>query len=240
MLNQYAVDIPTLPVNQCLSHLIQFVEECQAVLLECRAAEKGRQAFGTHMENRETFLQIQLRPLQHLILKNCINGIRQSKSRFTHQQWKREKKTPVQDQRYQSVPSAKDSVIFSGGDSSKKYGEDKQKLQISDLHFDKIPTPATFACWNIRFKTEVCTCSQFPTEAMHWIKEVELVDSVDDLMSSSSKRGISMLDFEVLDASIASALNRIIHSSHFRRRISLEEQKGPEAGPFPSEDRLLT
>ena len=38
--------------------------------------------------------------------------------------------------------------------------------------------PATFACWKIRFKTEVCTCSQFPTEAMQWIKEVELVDSV--------------------------------------------------------------
>ena len=25
----------------------------------------------------------------------------------------------------------------------------------------------------------VCTCSQFHTEAMQWIKEVELVDSVD-------------------------------------------------------------
>ena len=28
MLNQYAVDIPTLPVNLCLSHPIQFLEEC--------------------------------------------------------------------------------------------------------------------------------------------------------------------------------------------------------------------
>ena len=28
MLNQYAVDIPTLPVNLCLSHLIQFLVEC--------------------------------------------------------------------------------------------------------------------------------------------------------------------------------------------------------------------
>ena len=73
------------------------------------------------------------------------------------------------------------SVIFSGGDSSKNYGADQQRLQISDLHFDKFTTPATFACWKIRFKTEVCTCSQFPTEAMHWIKEVEMVDSVDDL-----------------------------------------------------------
>ena len=35
-----------------------------------RAAEKGRQAFGTHMENRETFLQIHLHLHQLLILKN--------------------------------------------------------------------------------------------------------------------------------------------------------------------------
>ena len=39
---------------------------------------------------------------------------------------------------------------------------------------------------------------------------------------------------EVLEARIASALNKIIHNSHFKRRISLEEQEGPEAGPFPS------
>ena len=91
--------------------------------------------------------------------------------------------------------------------------------------FDKFPTPATFAGWKTRFKTEVCTCSQFPTEAMQWIKEVELVDSVDELRSSSSIRGISMPNFEVLDARIASALNKIIHNSQFKRRISLEEQK---------------
>ena len=75
------------------------------------------------------------------------------------------------DLRCQSGPSAKDSVIFNGGDSSKNYGADQQRLQISDLHFDKFPTPATFAFWKIRFKTEVCTCSQFTTEAMQVIKE---------------------------------------------------------------------
>ena len=42
MLNQYAVDIPTLPVNQCLYHLIQFLVECWAVLWECLAAKMGR------------------------------------------------------------------------------------------------------------------------------------------------------------------------------------------------------
>ena len=48
------------------------------------------------------------------------------------------------DLRCQSGPSAKNSVIFSGGDSSKNYGADQQRLQISDLHFDKFLTPANF------------------------------------------------------------------------------------------------
>ena len=145
---------------------------------------------------------------------------------------KSEKPEQNQDLRCQSGPSAKDSVIFSGGDSSKNYGADQQRLQILDLHFYKFPTPATFACWKIRFKTEVCTCSQCPTEAMLWIKEVEMVDAVDDLRSSSSIRGISMPNFEVLDAKIASALNKIIHNSHFKRRISLEEQKAQKQDRF--------
>ena len=67
---------------------------------------------------------------------------------------------------------------------------------------------------------------------MQWIKEVELVDSVDDLMSLSSFRGIQMPNFEVLDARIASALNKIIHISRFKRRISLEEQKAQKQDRF--------
>ena len=139
-----------------------------------------------------------------------------------------ERRTQDQDQRCQSGPSARNSVVPSEGDFSKNCGADQQRLQISDLHVDTFPTPATFACWKIRFKTEVCSCSQFPTEAMHWIKEVEMVDSVDDLKTSSSIRGIRMPDFEVLDARIASALNRIIHNPHFKRRVSLEEKAQKE------------
>ena len=68
---------------------------------------------------------------------------------------------------------------------------------------------------------------------MLWIKEVELVDSVDDLKSSCSVRGLRMPNFEVLDARIASALNRIIHNTQFKRKVSLEEQKAQK------EDRFL-
>ena len=56
---------------------------------------------------------------------------------------------------------------------------------------------------------------------------------MDDLRSSSSIRSIPMPNFEVLDARIASALNKIIHNSHFKRKISLEEQKAQK------EDRFL-
>ena len=41
-----------------------------------------------------------------------------------------------------------------------------------------------------------------------------------------------MPKFEVFDARIASELNRIIHNSHFERRISLEEQKAQKQDRF--------
>ena len=41
-----------------------------------------------------------------------------------------------------------------------------------------------------------------------------------------------MPNFEVLDARIASALNRIIHNSHFKIRISLEEQQAQKQDRF--------
>ena len=104
----------------------------------------------------------------------------------------------------------------------------------------KFPNPATFAWWKIRFKTEVCTCSQFPTEALHWIKEVEIVDSLDDLKCSSSVKGIRMPDFEVLGARIASALNRIIHNSHFKEESVWRNRRPRSRTVSFAKDRLLT
>ena len=75
---------------------------------------------------------------------------------------------------------------------------------------------------------------------MLWVKEVEMVESVDDLKSSRSITGTPSPDFEWLDAKIASAMNRIIHNTRFKRKVSLEEQKSPKRWPFPSwkTDRL--
>ena len=228
MLNQFAVEIPTLPVDQCHSHLIRYLKGCCDNLSYRRAAEKGRQAFGTHGFSGNVFANPVASSSAPYPQELNPWSSRTEEPLHSSTVEKSERQTQGQDQGCQSGQSAKHSVILSGGDSSKNYGRDQQRLQISDLHF----TPATFACWKIRFKSEVCTCSQFPTEAMHWIKEVEMVDSVDDLMSSSSIRGIQMPNFEVLDARIASALNRIIHNSHFKRRISLEEQKAQKQDRF--------
>ena len=146
--------------------------------------------------------------------------------------WRQNPDTAL-DPRCQSGPSAWNSVDPEEGRSSKDYWADQQRLQISELHFDKFPTPTTFACWKIRFKTEVCICSQFSTEGMLWIKEVEMVESVDDLKSSRSIRGSHGPDFELLDARIASALNKIIQNTRFKKKVSLEEMKAHK------EDRFL-
>ena len=46
------------------------------------------------------------------------------------------------------------------------------------------------------------TCSDYPSEAMLWIKEVEMVDSWDELKSSRSVSGKNFPNFEMLDAKI--------------------------------------
>ena len=68
---------------------------------------------------------------------------------------------------------------------------------------------------------------------MLWIKEVEMADSVDDLTSSRSIQGFSHLpNFEMLDARIASALNKIVQHSYFKPKVSLEEQKAQKEDRF--------
>ena len=234
MLNQYAVDNPTLPVFPPHPDL--------GGMLSCSLGMPSRKNGPPSIWDT------------HGILGNVFaNPTASSSAPYPQESYPwvssvsehtslhvmSESQTPAQDQRCQSGPSARNSFVPSEGRFSKNYGADQQRLQISDPHFDKFTTWATFGCWKIRFKPEVCTCSQFHTEAMLWIKEVELVDSVDDLKSSCSVRGIQMPNFEVLDAKIAAALNRITLNSQFKRKVSLEEQKSQKEDFFSwNTDRL--
>ena len=68
---------------------------------------------------------------------------------------------------------------------------------------------------------------------MLWIREVEMVESVDDLKSSRSIKGTHGREFELFDARTASALNKIIQNTRFKKMVSLEEMKAHK------EDRFL-
>ena len=65
-----------------------------------------------------------------------------------------------------------------------------------------------------------------------WIKEVAWVDSVDDLKSSRSVKGTHGPDFELLDARLASALNKIIQNTRFKKKVSLEQMKAQKEDRF--------
>ena len=104
--------------------------------------------------------------------------------------------------------------------------ESLYKLRIREI--DKLKTVLELYNLDIRRSrnTEVGSCSNFPTEAVLWIKEVEMASSVGDFKSSRSTQGItSFLDFELLDGRIASSLNKIIQNSYIKRKFSLEEPK---------------
>ena len=77
------------------------------------------------------------------------------------------------------------------------------------------------------------TCSVFPSETILWINEAEMVDSLDEFTSSRSVSGKHFSNVEMLDAKIASALNKIIRNSHVKKKVSLEKQEAQK------EDRFL-
>ena len=99
--------------------------------------------------------------------------------------------------------------------------------QISELQFDKFSYPQSFG-----FKTQGTTCSDFPSDAILWIKEVEMVDSLDELKTLRSVYGKDFPNDEMLDAKMACALNKIIQNSQFTKKVSLEEQKAQKEDWF--------
>ena len=63
--------------------------------------------------------------------------------------------------------------------------------------------------------------------------QVEMVDSSDEIKASRSVHAKDFPNFEMLDAKIASALNKIIQDSQFKKKVNLKEQK------VQKEDRFL-
>ena len=95
------------------------------------------------------------------------------------------------------------------------------------MHLGKFPDSMEFQSWKINFKTEVFSKSADPRLTMHWIKEVEMAKSVDELVASRSLTvRTDFPDHDMLDAMIASALKKLLNTHvHFRKRVSVEEQR---------------
>ena len=94
------------------------------------------------------------------------------------------------------------------------------------MHFDKFHNLSTFQCWKTSFEDRgTFLFKLFSSEAMLWIKEVQMVDSVDDHETSRSIGGHRFPNLEMVDAKIASAVKKIITNPHVKKRVNQEEQK---------------
>ena len=84
------------------------------------------------------------------------------------------------------------------------------------------------------FKTEVRSESADSHITMQWIKEVEIVKSIDDVMTSRSITGrTDFSDYDVLDTMIASAdKKKLLTHVHFRKRVSVEEHHAQKYDRF--------
>ena len=80
------------------------------------------------------------------------------------------------------------------------------------------------------------SCSDFPLDVVLSIKEVEMID----LWTIYNPRDefMDFPNFEMLDAKIVFVLNNIIQNCHFKKKVSLEEQKAQRRIDFYEEDRI--
>ena len=60
------------------------------------------------------------------------------------------------------------------------------RFLVSELHLGKFLDSMEFQSWKVNFKTEVCSKCEYPHLTMHWIKDVEMAKSIDELMTSRS------------------------------------------------------
>ena len=108
------------------------------------------------------------------------------------------------------------------------------------LHFDKFPNPHRFRCGKFDSNIKWLVVLIFHRMPCCGSKEVEMVDSLDKLKSSRSVCGKDFSKFQMLDARVASALNKIIQNSQFKKKVSLEGQKAQKEDQFLREDRSLS
>ena len=67
---------------------------------------------------------------------------------------------------------------------------DYPRLLFTELNLGKFPDSMEFQSWKVNFRTEI---------TMHWIKEVEIAKSIDELVTWRLIVEHDFLDFDMLD-----------------------------------------
>ena len=145
-LNRYAVEISHVTSQPMLfSKHPAFEGLLRPSFVSPRRKEGAARYLGYMWYIRETFLQIPQASSWAPYPQELNSTWRKTIEEPIHMSRQRRK---VEDQNEIKIWDAsldrqpKTQSSSSGGDSSENYGADQQRLQISDLHFDKFPTPA--------------------------------------------------------------------------------------------------
>ena len=190
-----------------------------------RAAKMGRQVFGTHVDYRETFLQIQQRLLQHLIRKSQIHGILMYQNTLTHHMWWRVRtkhRFRIRDASLDRQPKIQSSQwvrIFeelwcrptTTADFRSSFRQNSHASNICLLE-DKIQAWCMYL-----FTISYGSCALDQKSGVGWFSGWSQIFVF--------CRRNSNAEFEVLDAKIASALNRIIQNTRLRNKKAQKEDR---------------
>ena len=232
ILNQgAALERPTFPVNTLL---FRVPGPCLAAILDCRMIQRILRVL------QETFLN------DHLLKKNDpqqSSTIQRIGILFSRPDITGTRKRPESEMKRGPLntsilsphfPSGGGMLNHTGGTLSHSGMIDYSRFPISKFHLVKFPDSMKFQSWKINFETEVWSKTAYPHLTLHWIKEVEMAKSIDELMTSRSIAGRNDFpDFDMLDAMIASALKRLLDKHiHFRKRVSVEEQRAQKHDRF--------
>ena len=194
----------------------------------------GRQVFGTHMVYRETFFANPTASSSTLYPPGQgINPWISNVSEHTSPHVMSRRQTPHTTPWIRHASQDRQPEIHSTPvrvDSQRTKG---RPTTTADFGSSFWQIPYTGHVWLLEDKIQDWGMYLFTISYGSYAAEVEMVVSVDDLKSSCSIRGTQTPDFEVLDAKIASALNRIVQNTRVKKKVSLEEMKALK------EDRFL-
>ena len=136
----------------------------------------------------------------------CTNPYRAPTNQPTNQPTDRPTDQPT------NRPTDQPTRTNAGGPYSHSIMIDYPRIPIPETHLGFFLT-IEFQSWRVNFKNEVCRGTADPQITVHWFKETEIAKLIDELVTSRSMvERTHFLDFDMLDAMVASALKKLLNT----------------------------